>query len=435
VVKHGVWLQRTLLIAAHYDSFSAAPGAPGGADATGSGAAAALLLLRGLHALYASRESQPRRNVMVVLAQGGPYGHYGLARWLAEASQQQIEAIDAAIVLDSIGGSVSMQQQDAEAAGQVGQGSGSVGQARLHAHHAGAGSNSSGWLAALQQAAQQVGVELTGVEAAAGSSSSGDRAAAAAAFGHEHLAARGIPALTLSRLARSPRTMQLGAAGRVCASSIGDVPAGVDAGAVLAAAQVVAAAAARWLYPDAPHGLRALDLLAPDPAGDVQEHRDFLRAWLGLLSGATSMMPFDQVGGVCLGVAGRACATAARVPLCRQFTRARLNSTQAGTPAGALLHESLWGFVRAHAHKHKRSMWPTAGTPAALEAWTGFSAVLEVCYATVCVRGTECVAVQVPPPVVSRVHLSRHDARARAHARRCGGSRASHKTWCSRRAW
>eukprot|EP00775_Hariotina_reticulata_P004240 gene4240-4490_t len=158
--KPGVPVAPTLLVTAHYDSFSIAPAAPAGADSSSSGAAACLLLLRMLHRLYASPESRPSRNVVVVLTAGGPYGQEGLRQWIADVDPAQLEAFEAAV-----------------------------------AHSQ----------------------------------------AAAAVFGHQHLAKKGIPAVTLSSLSFSPAT-QLG--GRVRVSSLGDVAAGVNIDSVLAAAQV-----------------------------------------------------------------------------------------------------------------------------------------------------------------------------------------------------
>jgi len=44
----------------------------------------------------------------------------------------------------------------------------------------------------------------------------------------------------------------------------------------------------------------------------------------------------------------------------------------------ALLHESLRAVLKANSHSLKRHVWSTVGSPAALEAWTGTTAVLQV---------------------------------------------------------
>jgi hypothetical protein len=45
---------------------------------------------------------------------------------------------------------------------------------------------------------------------------------------------------------------------------------------------------------------------------------------------------------------------------------------------GALLHDSLRAFLKSNSHSLKRHVWSTAGSPAALEAWTGTTATIQV---------------------------------------------------------
>jgi hypothetical protein len=45
---------------------------------------------------------------------------------------------------------------------------------------------------------------------------------------------------------------------------------------------------------------------------------------------------------------------------------------------GALLHDSLRAFLKSNSHSLKRHVWSTAGSPAALEAWTGTTASIQV---------------------------------------------------------
>jgi hypothetical protein len=233
---------------------------------------------------------------MVVLTAGGPYGHEGLRQWLADADPQQVEAIEAALVFDSIGGSTALQA--AAAAGSSKDDSdGSIRQRQqLHAHVTSSASSEQ-WLKALQVAAERVGASIAPVakelpaEAAAqaveGASAAEASAAGAAGFGHEHLARRGIAAVTLSSMAAAPGTAL---SGRVRASSVGDVAAGVSMEGALAAAQVAADAVSRWLYPDVDAELQLLDL-----STDAAAHKDFLRGWVGLLAEMHAMMPFTQV--------------------------------------------------------------------------------------------------------------------------------------------
>ncbi|KAF6263185.1 hypothetical protein COO60DRAFT_512412 [Scenedesmus sp. NREL 46B-D3] len=223
----GVHMTPTLLLTAHYDAFSLAPGAPAGADAAASGAAACLLLLRLLHRLYASAETRPSRNVMVLLTSGGPYGQQGLQHWASNIDPGQLEAIEAALVLDSVGGSVAVQQQ------------GTADSSRrrppqLHMHHAAAasGSSSATWADAVAAAAGRMGVQLTAVHQELAAHEDAAAAAASACLGHEHLARKGVPAVSLSYVPAAP-TGQLP---RV--SSLADTAAAVNLDKVLDAAQV-----------------------------------------------------------------------------------------------------------------------------------------------------------------------------------------------------
>jgi hypothetical protein len=237
--KPGVPVAPTLVITAHYDSFSIAPAAPAGADSSSSGAAACLLLLRMLHRLYASPESRPSRNVVVVLTAGGPYAQEGLRQWIRDLEPAQLEALEAAVVLDSIASSTAMQQSSTSAACSSSSSSnmGTIGRT-IHMHHAGRAGDAH-WLSAISDAAARMGVSVTPVEQGV----KPDGQAAAAGFGHEHLAKKGIPAVTLSSLPCSPVT-QLG--GRVRVSSLGDVAAGVNMDSVLAAAQVRGGGTCLW---------------------------------------------------------------------------------------------------------------------------------------------------------------------------------------------
>jgi hypothetical protein len=44
-----------------------------------------------------------------------------------------------------------------------------------------------------------------------------------------------------------------------------------------------------------------------------------------------------------------------------------------------LLHDSLRSFLKANSQSLKRHVWSTAGSPAALEAWSGTTATIQVC--------------------------------------------------------
>jgi microcystin-dependent protein len=226
--KLGVQTAPTLLLTAHFDSFSLAPGAPAGADAAASGAAACLLLLRLLQRLYTSAETQPSRNIVVLLTTGGPYGQQGLRQWAADIDPGQLEALQAAIVLDSIGGSVAVQQQGTADSSRRQQ-------PQLHMHHAAATSSSSSsaaWADAVTAAAARMGVQLAAVQQEHAGSEDAAAAVASAFLGHEHLARKGVPAVSLSYMpaalaGQQPRL-----------SSLADTAAAVNLDRVLDAAQV-----------------------------------------------------------------------------------------------------------------------------------------------------------------------------------------------------
>lgn len=265
---------------------------------------------------------------MVLLTTGGPYGQQGLLHWAADADPAQLEAIEAAIVLDSIGGSVAVQQQGAADSSRRQQ-------PQLHMHHAADSSSSSNvaWVDAVAAAAGRMGVQLTAVqqELAAGTDAAA-AAAASASLGHEHLARKGVPAVSLSYMTAAP----VGQQPRV--SSLADTAAAVNLDRVLDAAQVAADAISRWLYPQLEPQLRLLDL-----SSEPQQHRDFLAGWIELLSTAPSMMPFDKAD-----------------------------------PGTSLLHENIFQFMRTHSHSAKRHMWTPAGTPASITAFGATTATMRV---------------------------------------------------------
>lgn len=66
--------------------------------------------------------------------------------------------------------------------------------------------------------------------------------------------------------------------------------------------QVAADAVTRWLYPHLDEEHRLIDL-----AAQQQQHRDFLTAWMDLMTSADNMMPFDKVSGLSAAAAAVVC--------------------------------------------------------------------------------------------------------------------------------
>ncbi|KAM9331074.1 BOS complex subunit NCLN-like [Gastrophryne carolinensis] len=74
----------TIVIAAHYDSFGAAPYLAYGADSNGSGVAMLLEMIRLFHILYRDPRSQPRYNLLFASTGGGKFNYHGSKRWIEE---------------------------------------------------------------------------------------------------------------------------------------------------------------------------------------------------------------------------------------------------------------------------------------------------------------------------------------------------------------
>lgn len=157
-----------------------------------------------------------------MLTSGGPYSQQGLKQWIQEADPNLLEALEGGLVLDTIGASSAAQQQHQQQdAGAVGSSRPSAAQLHLHS------SSSDDWLAAVQAAADRVGVEANTV-----AEQQQEVQALQGVLGHVHLAARGVPAVTLSHLSG---TVRLGAPQL---SSMSDTVNGVQLDKMLEATQV-----------------------------------------------------------------------------------------------------------------------------------------------------------------------------------------------------
>eukprot|EP01105_Mastigella_eilhardi_P026421 TRINITY_DN7644_c0_g1_i1.p1 TRINITY_DN7644_c0_g1~~TRINITY_DN7644_c0_g1_i1.p1 ORF type:complete len:556 (-),score=199.38 TRINITY_DN7644_c0_g1_i1:59-1696(-) len=97
--------RQTIVIAAHYDTFSAVPGMTTGADSNGSGAVALLELARIFSKLYGVARVQPAFDLTFLLTAGGALNFAGARHWLEAVSEEAAAGIEFALCLDSVAGS------------------------------------------------------------------------------------------------------------------------------------------------------------------------------------------------------------------------------------------------------------------------------------------------------------------------------------------
>eukprot|EP01133_Synstelium_polycarpum_P008059 gene8059-9469_t len=94
----------TILVVAHYDSSSIAPGlAPTGNDANISGMVALLELSRVFSKLYSSPANQGTHNIMFLATGGSSSNFEGTRRWLESQPSHIVDAIDFVLCLDAMG--------------------------------------------------------------------------------------------------------------------------------------------------------------------------------------------------------------------------------------------------------------------------------------------------------------------------------------------
>lgn len=246
----------TIVVTAHYDTFSIAPAAPTGADSNGSGVAALLALMKMFHRLYSNPETRPNSNLLFLLTSGGVHGFEGVRQWLNNADTALLEAVELVLSLDSIG---------SHTAGQ-----------RLCLHHGVQHADATTWHKAFHSAGQQSNIVVRDVfeEVDAASSSAG--------FAHEHFARRGIAAVTLTCKDTMSTSTPL-------TNSLTDTLAATNSTTILQATQVAATAISQLLYPDLDPELQLIDMLS-----QPQSHMDFMQSWLRLLVSSARMYPFDQ---------------------------------------------------------------------------------------------------------------------------------------------
>ena len=92
----------TIVVSAHYDTFSAAPGLPGGGN--GSGIVALMALMRHFSALYKDPATRPNMNLLFLLTGGGGIDFFGLKAWLKTAEMRVLDSVEFFISLDTLSG-------------------------------------------------------------------------------------------------------------------------------------------------------------------------------------------------------------------------------------------------------------------------------------------------------------------------------------------
>jgi hypothetical protein len=93
----------TIAIVANYDSLSASPSLTESASGSTSSAVALLEMSRLFHQLYNQPRTQPRYNLLFVLATGGHFNFMGSKEWVKKVDERVTRTLEAVICLDNLG--------------------------------------------------------------------------------------------------------------------------------------------------------------------------------------------------------------------------------------------------------------------------------------------------------------------------------------------
>jgi len=97
----------TVAIVTHYDSYGVVPTLSHGVDSTGSGVVALLELARVFSKLFGKSRTQPKYNILFLLAGGGKFNYQGTKKWIednVESSEISLLAeADYVLCIDAIG--------------------------------------------------------------------------------------------------------------------------------------------------------------------------------------------------------------------------------------------------------------------------------------------------------------------------------------------
>lgn len=245
----------TIAIVASYDTFGAAPALATGSDSNGSGVVALLELLRLFSRLYASPKTRGRKNLVFALTAGGPFDFQGTKQWLAGFDQRELEMMEFAFCLHSLGG-------------------GSGGPLHMHVAKPKRDETVGRLFQHVQGAASELGVdvELTHKKV--------NLSVPRVPWEHEQFSWHSIVAATISRLSSAPEPF-------AATGGIADKRKQVNDTAVIESIKIVAEALGREIY-----GIkgRAVQLFADGSSLGVS--RPFVRHWLDLLSRTPRVIPF-----------------------------------------------------------------------------------------------------------------------------------------------
>lgn len=112
--KPGKPVSPTIVISAHYDSFSVAPGMFPGAGNNGSGIIALMALIRIFKTLYKNPLTRPKLNILFLLTGGSGMDFLGLRHWLKTTDTRILDSLEFALSLDSLTGLVSTLDESQE---------------------------------------------------------------------------------------------------------------------------------------------------------------------------------------------------------------------------------------------------------------------------------------------------------------------------------
>eukprot|EP00210_Caulerpa_lentillifera_P003100 g2962.t1 len=112
--KPGKPVSPTIVISAHYDSFSVAPGMFPGAGNNGSGVIALIALIRIFKAIYKNPLTQPKLNILFLLTGGSGLDFIGLRHWLKTTDTRVLDSLEFVLSLDAITGVVSSLEENQE---------------------------------------------------------------------------------------------------------------------------------------------------------------------------------------------------------------------------------------------------------------------------------------------------------------------------------
>ncbi|GMH39351.1 hypothetical protein BSKO_07249 [Bryopsis sp. KO-2023] len=249
----------TVVITAHYDTFTAAPGLAFSSGSNGSGTLALLSLVRMFGRLYSSDEGlRPRHNILFLLTGGGKLDSAGLKFWLKTANSRLLDSIELVISLDSLSGWGTEKSGD------------------LYLHHSkprAKDETAAAWYDRFAGAATQEGVTLHQAQKKI------NLGLPYVPWEHEHVAQQKMLAVTLSGRSKGVPPSE--------STSVLDRMNSVNLTAVARASRIVAEAVGMRLFPD-----KDGDVHVFKEGSTFDASLPFLQRWLETLDSNPRMAPF-----------------------------------------------------------------------------------------------------------------------------------------------